>query len=199
MTSNLALEKTIDNVLLNTKNNILTSIKSGLEDSQQRLDSSLSMLDAEYNKILFDARKEADKLEKQITGSADIKARNQQLVLLEKAVDDVFSKALEQITNIDKSGDYTNLIKALIAESTQILGTDEIIVFTNSKDRPVVESVLSEFPAVELSDDTFDCLGGIKTHSKDGTMTFDNTLDARIQRMKPLIRKEIAAKFGVGN
>ena len=199
MTSNLALEKTIDNVLLNTKNNILTSIKSGLEDSQQRLDSSLSMLDAEYDKILFDAKKEADKLEKQITGSADIKARNQQLILLEKAVDDVFSKALEQITNTDKSGDYTNLIRALIVESTQILGTDEIIVFTNSKDRQVVESVLSEFPTVELSPDTFDCLGGIKTHSKDGTMTFDNTLDARIQRMKPLIRKEIAAKFGVGN
>ena len=29
-------------------------------------------------------------------------------------------------------------------------------------------------------------------------MTFDNTLDARIDRLKPLIRKEIASKFGVG-
>ncbi len=199
MTSNLALEKTIDNVLLNTEKNIQASIKSGLEDSQQRLDDSLLMLDAEYDKILFDAKKEADKLEKQIIGGADIKARNQQLVLLEQAVDGVFSKALEHITNIDKSGDYTNLIKALIVESTQILGTNEVIVFTNSKDRKIVESVLSEFPTAVLSSDTFDCLGGIKAHSKDGTMTFDNTLDARIQRMKPLIRKDIAAKFGVGN
>jgi len=30
-------------------------------------------------------------------------------------------------------------------------------------------------------------------------ITFDNTLDARIERLKPLIRKEIASKFGVGN
>ena len=30
-------------------------------------------------------------------------------------------------------------------------------------------------------------------------MTFDNTLDAKIERLKPLIRKEIAAKFGVNN
>jgi V/A-type H+-transporting ATPase subunit E len=35
--------------------------------------------------------------------------------------------------------------------------------------------------------------------SKDGTTSFDNTLDARIERLKPLIRKEIASQFGVGN
>ena len=29
-------------------------------------------------------------------------------------------------------------------------------------------------------------------------MTFDNTLDARVERLKPLIRKDIAGKFGVG-
>ena len=30
-------------------------------------------------------------------------------------------------------------------------------------------------------------------------MTFDNTIDARFERMKPLIRKNIAAKFNLGN
>jgi len=30
-------------------------------------------------------------------------------------------------------------------------------------------------------------------------MTFDNTIDARLERLKPLIRKEIATKFGLGN
>lgn len=199
LTSNLALEKTIDNILSHTEKNILTNIKSGLSDSQQKLDDSLLVLEAEYDKIISDGKKEADKIEKQITGSSDIKTRNQQLVLLEQAVDDVFSKALENISNIDKSGDYESLVKALIKESTQVLGTSEIIVFTNNKDKAIVESALSEFPKATLSPDTIDCLGGIKVHSKDGAMTFDNTLDARIQRMKPLIRKDIAAKFGVGN
>ena len=42
-------------------------------------------------------------------------------------------------------------------------------------------------------------MGGVKVTSKDGSMTFENTIDARFERMKPLIRKNIAAKFNLGN
>lgn len=199
LTSNLALESTIDNILANTEKNILTNIKSGLDESRQKLDSSISLLEAEYDKIISDGKKEADKLEKRIIGSADIKTRNKQLVLVEQAVDKVFLKALEQISNISKNNDYVDLIRTLIKESTQILDASEVVIFTNTKDRDTVESLLSEFPQAVLSPDTFDCIGGIQVKSKDGTMVFNNTLDARIQRMKPLIRKDIAAKFGVGN
>ena len=140
-----------------------------------------------------------DKIEKQIIGGADIEARNKQLLALEASVDKVFTKALDQITNNDRSGDYANLIKSLLDESTRILGTSEVIVSTNAKDRDVVQSALSGFPGSELSSDTVECLGGVIIKSKDGAMTFDNTLDARIERLKPLIRKDIAAKFGVNN
>lgn len=199
MASNSALETTIDKILKNTEKDILSNIKSGLDDSQQNLDDAIPRLESEYDKIISDGKKEADKIEKQITGSSDIEARNKQLMLLEGAVDKVFSAALDQITNADRSGDYSNLIKTLISEATQILGTSEISISTNTKDKDVVQSTLSQFPGTELSSETIDCLGGIKAKSKDGTMTFDNTIDARIERLKPLIRKEIAAKFGVGN
>ena len=199
LASNSALESTIDKILKNTEKDILSSIKSGLDDSQQNLDDSIPRLESEYDKIISDGKKEADKIEKQITGSSDIEARNKQLMLLEEAVVKVFTKALDQIANADRSGDYSNLIKTLIEEATQILGTSEISISTNAKDKDVVQSALSQFPGTELSSEIIDCLGGIKVKSKDGTMTFDNTIDARIERLKPLIRKEIAAKFGVNN
>jgi len=199
LASNSALEITIDKILKNTEKDILSNIKSALDDSQNSLDDSIPKLEHEYDKVISDGKKEADKIEKQIVGSADIEARNKQLLLLEDAVDKVFSKALDQISNVDRSGDYSNLIKSLLEESTQVLGTSEITVFTNAKDKDVVQSALSQFSGAELSSDTIDCLGGIIAKSKDGTMKFDNTLDARIERLKPLIRKEIASKFGVGN
>ncbi len=199
MASNSALESTIDKILKNTEKDILSNIKSGLDDSQQNLDDAIPRLEGEYDKIISDGKKEADKIEKQITGAADIEARNKQLMLLEEAVDKVFTKALDQIANADRSGDYSNLIKTLLEEATQILGTSKITVFTNAKDKDVVQSTLSQFSEAELSSETIDCLGGIKVKSKDGAMSFDNTIDARIERLKPLIRKEIAAKFGVGN
>ncbi len=198
LVANSALESTIDKILKTTEDDILLNIKSALDDSQQKLDDSIPKLESEYDKIISDGKKEAEKIEKQIIGSSDLEARNKQLLTLEEAVDKVFSKAFEQISNADRSSDYSNLIKTLIEEATKILGTSEISISTNAKDKDIVQSTLSQFPGSELSSETFDCLGGIKVKSKDGTMTFDNTLDARIERLKPLIRKEIAAKFGVG-
>jgi len=196
---NSTLEQAIDKIVKKTEKEILLDLKNAGSDSKQTLDDSLPKLEQEFDKIISDGNKEANKIEKQIVGSSDLEVRNKQLLLLEEGVDKVFSKALDQIANTDRSGDYSNLIKTLLDESTKILGTTEVTVFTNAKDKDVVQSALSKFSGAKLSSDTIDCLGGIIIKSKDGTMTFDNTIDARIERLKPLIRKEIASTFGVGN
>ena len=199
MGSNSALEHTIDKILTQTEKSILSNIQSALSESQKTIDNAIPKLEQEYEKVISDGKKEADKIEKQIIGSSDLEARNKQLLALEEAIDKVFTKAIDQISNMARSGDYSNLIKTLLDESTEILGTTKVIIYTNSKDKNVVHDVLSKYPGAEISPETINCLGGITVKSKDGAMKFDNTLDARIQRMKPLIRKEIATKFGVGN
>ncbi len=199
MAPNFLLEHAIKKIVKKTEKEILLDLKNSGSDSKQTLDDSLTKLEQEFDKIISDGNKEANKIEKQIIGGADIEVRNKQLLLLEEGVDKVFSKALDQIANTDRSGDYSNLIKTLLDESTKILGTTEVTVFTNAKDKDVVKSALTKFSGAKLSSDTIDCLGGIIIKSKDGTMTFDNTIDARIERLKPLIRKEIASTFGVGN
>ena len=199
MASNSLLEQAIDKILRKTEKEILLDLKNSGSDSKQTLDDSLPKLEQEYDKIISDGKKEADKIDKQIVGSADLDVRNKQLLLLEEGVDKVFSKALDQIANTDRSGDYSNLIKTLLDEATKILGTTKVTVFTNTKDKDVVKSILSKYSGAKLSSETIDCLGGVIIKSKDGTMTFDNTIDARIKRFKPLIRKEIASTFGVGN
>ena len=199
MGSNSALEQTIDKILTQTEKDVLSNIHSALSESNKTLDDSIPKLEREYDKIISDGKKEADKIEKQLIGSSDLEARNNKLLVLEKAVDDVFTKAIEQISNTNRNDDYSKLIATLLDESTKILGTTKVVIYTNSKDKNIIQSLLSKYPGAELSPESITCLGGITVKSKDGAMKFDNTLDARIQRMKPLIRKEIATKFGVGN
>ncbi|MFB5613543.1 MAG: V-type ATP synthase subunit E [Candidatus Nitrosomaritimum yanchengensis] len=199
MASDSALERTIDKIIGQTESNILSSLNEALTESQQKLENSTKTLEQEYDQIINDGKKEADKIEKQVMGSADLEARNKQLTTIEESINKVFSKAIDEIANAGRRGDYSNLIKSLLDESTKILGTTEILVFTNSKDKEIVQSMLSQYPGSELSTETIDCLGGVKVKSKDGSMTFDNTVDARIERLKPLIRKDIATQFGVGN
>ncbi len=199
MASNSSLEQAIDKILEKTEKEILLDLKNSKSSAIQILDDSLPKLEQEYDQIISNGKKEADKIEKQITGSSDLEARNKQLNTVEESIGKVFKKALDQIANAERSADYSNLIKSLLEESTKILGTTEVIVFTNSKDKDTVQSTLSQFPGAELSSETIECLGGVKVKSKDGTMTFDNTLDAKIERLKPLIRKDIATQFGVSN
>ena len=199
MSSNSALESTIDQVLDRNSAEFSQSLKNSLSDAQKTLSDSLPMLEEEYEKIISDGKKEADKIEKQIVGSADLEARNKALLVVQESAEKVLEKAKEKITNMERNSEYSNLITKLLTEATSALNTSDVIVYTNSKDKDLVQSAVSNMSGAELSGDLIDCMGGVKVTSKDGSMSFDNTIDARIELLKPLIRKEIAAQFNLGN
>ena len=199
MSSNSALESTIDQVLDRNSSEFSESLKNSLEEAQKTLSDSLPMLEEEYEKIMSDGKKEADKIAKQIVGSADLATRNKALLLVQESADKVLEKAKEKIQNMDRNSEYSSLITKLLTEATEALNTSDVIVYTNSKDKEVVQSAASKIPGAEMSNDAIDCMGGVKVTSKDGSMSFDNTIDARIELLKPLIRKDIAAQFNLGN
>ena len=199
MPSNSALESTIDQVLERNSSEFAQSLKNSLEDAQKTLSDALPMLEEEYEKIISDGKKEADKIEKQIVGSADLEARNKSLLIVQESTEKVLEKAKEKIANMERNSEYSSLITKLLTEATSALNTSDVIVYTNSKDKDVVQSAVSNMSGAELSSDLIDCMGGVKVTSKDGSRSFDNTIDARIELLKPLIRKDIAAQFNLGN
>lgn len=191
-----AIERTVETILKNTEQQLISSLNEALKSSQSTLANSQVSLEQEYDKIIAEGKKEAEKLEKQIIGNADLDSRNKQLLLVEESIEKVFEKAIGKLQNADRNDSYSKLISSLLQESIDVIGTSEITVQTNSKDKSVVQSLLSKFSGATLSSDTIECLGGIRVQSKDGTMKFDNTIDAKLDRLKPLIRKDIASKFG---
>ena len=199
MTSEPKLEITINKILNQSEVEILASLKTSYDESLETLSKSQSSLEQDYDRILDEGRKESEKIEKQIVGSSDLESRNKQLLLVEASVVKVFDKAIEKIGATSRNENYSKLITTLLDESTEALGTTEVMVYTNSKDQDVVKPLLSKYSGSELSSETIDCLGGVEVKSKDGFMSFNNTIDARLERMKPLIRKEIAGKFGLGS
>ncbi len=199
MASDSKLETTIDKILTQSENEISSSLKTTFDESLQTLVKSESKFEQEYERIVDEGKKEAEKIEKQIVGSSDLESRNKQLKLVAESIQKVFEKAIEQIKSANRDANYSKLIETLLTEATDTLGTKEVTISTNSKDKKIVNSLLSKFPGSELSSETIDCLGGVEVSSKDSSMSFNNTIDARLDRMKPLIRKEIATKFGLGS
>ena len=199
MTSDSKLESTIDKILRQTEIENLSSLKKSFEESLEILTKSQSSLEEDYDRIIDEGKKEAEKIEKQIIGSSDLESRNKEILLVEDSIKKVFEKAIEKISSSTHDDNYPKLIESLLEESIGALGTSDVIISTNSKDKEIVQGLLSKFSGAELSGDLIDCLGGVEVKSKDGSMTFTNTIDSKIDRMKPLIRKDIATKFGIGS
>jgi V/A-type H+-transporting ATPase subunit E len=199
LTSDSKLESTIDKILRQTEIENLSSLKKSFEESLEILTKSQSSLEEDYDRIIDEGKKEAEKIEKQIIGSSDLESRNKEILLVEDSIKKVFEKAIEKISSSTRNDSYPKLIESLLEESINALGTNDVIISTNSKDKEIVQGLLSKFSGAELSSDSIDCLGGVEVKSKDGSMMFTNTIDSKIDRMKPLIRKDIATKFGLGS
>ena len=197
MAPDAALERTVGKILDETEGGIASRLREALDASNRELDGAVESLGAEYDRIVADGRKEAEKIERQIVGSADLDVRNRQLLLVQESVDRAFAAAADRIRGAERGEEYSKMIRALLAESVEALGTPEITVACSGGDAAAVRSCLAEFPGSRLSPEPVDCMGGVRAASNDGSMTFDNTLDARLERLKPLIRKEIALKFGL--
>lgn len=194
-----ALQQTIDKVLGRTESEISEKIEAAASAARSSLDEEASALEAEYDRIVAAGAKEAEKAEKQIVGGADLEARNKRLVAVEESIGRVFDEAVLRIRSAERDDAYAGLLGSLFDEAAGVLGTSEITVYANGRDRALVERMLPKHPGSQLSAEQIDCMGGLRAVSRDGTMSFDNTLDARLERLKPLIRKEIAASFGLGD
>jgi len=190
-----ALEKTIDKILKKSEKELSESLKQSLDDSKKVLSDSLSSLELEYDGIISEGKKDADKIQRQIIGSSGLAERNKQILLVEESIEKVIDKAIEKLRESLQKG-YTNLMTQLINEAITSLGTKDVVITTNARDSSLVKSILKKFKGATLSSDTIECLGGIFVKSKDGSMNFDNTIDARLERLKPVIRKDVATKFG---
>ena len=198
MSSSSALERTINKVISQAEADFITEIDSSYQESLKNLEASRTKLEAEYNRIFESARKQADNLKRQIIGSSRLSVRNKQLILIERAVNDTFEKAKTLLASSNKENSYRILMTKILKDSVKMIDSEELIIECNKNDIKLVENAIADSfndnnkLKIKISDHPINAIGGIRVKSADGSMTFDNTLDSRIERVKPLIRKSIA-------
>jgi V/A-type H+/Na+-transporting ATPase subunit E len=199
MSSSSTLEHMIDKVLVQKEDELISQIDSAYQESLDNLESSRGKLDAERTRIVEAAKKQAENLKRQIIGSARLASRNQELLTIENAVNKAFEEAKKKLQASNSTDSYKELLKQMVEESISAVGgSSTVIIECNKNDAEIVRKAVSELQdagnvqQARVSDQHIDVLGGIRIKSSDGTMTYDNTLDSRLERLKPLIRKNIA-------
>jgi len=196
MSSNSALERTVNKVLSEKESDLIAQVDSAYHESMNNLESSKESVESEYERIIDSARKQAENLKRQIVGSTRLNARNKQLLLVEGAVNEVFEKAKLAMRSVEKDENYKQLMNRLVDEGLSAIGNDNMIIECNKTDIELVKK-LTAFTdrqkkiKLALSEKPIDVIGGVRVRSADLTLTYDGTLDSRIERLKPLIRKSI--------
>lgn len=197
MSSNSALERTINKVLSQKEAELISQIDSAYQESVKNLESSRGKLEAERTRIVESAKKQAENLKRQIVGSSRLAARNQELLLIENNVNEAFERAKAWLASSSKDEAYRSLLAKIIEESIPSVSSDDVTIECNKNDQDAVKKIVADLSKkskyrIKVSDQPITAIGGVRVKSGDGTMSFDNTLDSRIERLKPLIRKNIA-------
>ena len=195
-----ALEQTVNKVLLQAESDLISNIDAAYDDAVKQLISSKNNMVFDYDKIVGDAKKQAEKLKRQVVGNSRLSARNRQLVLIEEAVGIVIEKAKSKIDSVRYGDKYASMMKKLLEDGLNAVNTEEVVVECDGKDGDVVKKIASELERnvnvkIKVVGEAINVLGGLRIVSKDGSMVYDDTLDSRIERLKPIIRKDIAAMF----
>ncbi|MGA7541924.1 MAG: V-type ATP synthase subunit E family protein [Nitrososphaeraceae archaeon] len=189
-----ALDRTVDKVLAQKQEEFMTQIDSAYQEAASNLESSKSSLRSEYEKIILGSKKQAENLKRQILGSKRLESRNQELLLIEMAVNDYFEKAKERFRELPRDKEYKSMINEMIDDCISAIGTEEIIIESNEKDSKMFSEIISKKSKklkLSVSEKPINVIGGLRAMSADGSLTYDSTLELRMERLKPLIRKEI--------
>ena len=159
--------------------------------------------EVEKTKILENGKKQSDMRYQQIISEAKMNARRAELSAKEEVIEAAFSKATEELKVKASSADdeYEASLSKMIKEAADEIGSNNLIIQLNEADTNNMKSELSSNgsdDSFELGGVTFkigepiDVIGGAVLKTNDGDIEVNNTIEARLERFKSILRSEVA-------
>ena len=189
-----AASDTLEKVSREFEAEVLTDLEAGRSVTLAKIEAVRKETAEAVAKILETGEKQAESAKRQMIGAAELDARNAQLRSLERAVNEDFDLATRQISS-ETGASQEKALVSLIQEGLDVIGPRASLQCA-AKDRRAVSSAIRKFGSkakLSQSDGEIDTVGGVVLTTPDGSVRFDNTFEARLERMRPTLRKEVAA------
>jgi V/A-type H+-transporting ATPase subunit E len=189
-----AAADTLDKVSGEFESEMLAELQEGREQALSTVESSRREAREVVTKILDTAAKQSESLKRQMIGAAELDVRNARLKAMEKAVIEVFDAAAKELQ--EGSGQrYEKSLEHLVSEGMEAIGP-AARVYCSSKDQRTVSAVINKLGGgrskLVLEEKSIDTIGGVVMSTQDGSVGFDNTYEARLERVKPTLRMEVS-------
>ena len=155
--------------------------------------------EVEKTKILENGKKQSEMRYQQIISEAKMNARRAKLGAKEEVIEAAFSQATGELKEKASSGndEYKDSLSKMIKEAADEIGGNDLIIQLNEADTNALKS--------EISSDTFELegvkfklgepinvIGGAILKTSNGDIEVNNTIEARLERFKSILRSEVA-------
>lgn len=181
------VQKEAEAIVLNAKN-----------DAREALKAAKQQADKNYQTVLNQAFARAEAEKRRIASVTEVEMRNCLLQAKEEMVDAAFDKALVRLKEFVATEKYQRYLLKLIKEVAKGLGQKSLVIQVNAKDKTwLTQEELDRLSKklnceLKILDETEDFIGGFKTQTYDGKITYDSTIDNKLNELKPQLRAELA-------
>ena len=149
---------------------------------------------SEASVILKEAEEKVDHLLLEAKASAHLEAQSLKLEKRESMISAVFEKAAQHFTSVNQISNYGSVVYGLIEDAiARMESVERIIIDTDVLTRAYIDQdKLGKLGhkcncRLQMGDILSDTVGVI-VHSTDGRLVYDNTFQARLDRMRPSLR-----------
>ena len=158
--------------------------------------------EVEKTKILENGKKQSDMRYQQIISEAKMNARRAELGAKEEVIEAAFNQAIGELKVKASSGDdeYKDSLSKMIKEAADEIGGNDLIIQLNEADTNSLKQDLSASgsDSFQLNGINFtvgepiDTMGGAVLKTINGDIEVNNTIEARLERFKSILRSEVA-------
>lgn len=158
--------------------------------------------EAEKTKILENGKKQSDMRYQQIISEAKMNARRAELGAKEEVIEAAFNQAIGELKVKASSGDeeYEDSLSKMIKEAADEIGGDNLIIQLNEADTEKFKKELSatgsdsfQLEGINFTlGEPIDAIGGAVLKTTNGDIEVNNTIEARLDRFKSILRSEVA-------
>ena len=156
--------------------------------------------EAEKLKILDNGKKQSDMRYQQIISEAKMNARRAKLGAKEEVIEAAFNQTTGELKAIaaDGSDEYKDSLAKMIQEAAGEIGDNDLIIHLNEADTKKFKEDLSSNDSFEIDGIKFtlgepiDAIGGAILKTSNGDIEVNNTIEARLERFKSILRSEVA-------
>jgi len=137
-------------------------------------------------------------MRRRIIGKAVMDGRKLLILAKNDLINEVFSRAVEKLKRFRESEEYEKFLIKCFKEAVEAMNPsngDEFIVYVNKGDLDFLEKKAGEIfeHSLKFKFKEGNFMGGVVVADSDGKRIFYNTIESRLESLRPILREKIAS------